>query len=140
MDAVKRILAAIPGIELVELDVPRVGTMSVNLAVVPGYKNELRERELEAAARDNVTTLATVFHACHRELAHYDSGRPYEIVNFMELIGESMGVSFPDLHKRFKQMADVDAIIEDCVDHIAENALNLDEVREVLQAEFATSP
>ena len=137
MDAVKRILAAIPGIELVELGVPRVGNMSVSLSVLPDYKHALRERELAAAARANVSTLATVFHACHRELAHFDSGQPYEIVNFMELLGESMGVSIPDVHKRFKQMADADRVIEDSIDLIVENGLDLDDAREVLQAEFA---
>ena len=38
----------------------------------------------------------TIFHACHREICHYESGRSFEILNFMELVGESLGLRHED--------------------------------------------
>lgn len=38
-----------------------------------------------------VDVLATVYHACHRELCAYDDGRPFEILNVMSLVAESLG-------------------------------------------------
>jgi hypothetical protein len=44
MDAFKKILRAIPGLEVVELDVPIVSTQASHLSVLPKFKAELRER------------------------------------------------------------------------------------------------
>ncbi len=41
MEAAAEILQAIPGIELIDLRQPAVGSQSVNLRVLPAYKREL---------------------------------------------------------------------------------------------------
>jgi heterodisulfide reductase subunit D len=139
--AVKRILKEIPGVELVELDVQRVGLMSNYLTVTPKFKDELREREFRAAAEAGVTTLATIFHACHRELCHFERDVTFEIVNVMELIGESMGIRADDIYKRLKMMEQVEAMMEDCEDLIKRYGLDPNEAREVLLADqLAASP
>ena len=55
--AVRKLLAIVPGVELVEIDVPRVGTQANSLAVLPAFKRELVARELAAVADAGVTTL-----------------------------------------------------------------------------------
>jgi Fe-S oxidoreductase len=100
MAAIKQVLRAIPGLELVELDVPILSTQASHLSVLPEFKAELREREFRAAAEAGVTTFASIFHACHRELITYQPQVSFELINFMELIGESMGIRIPDLYKR----------------------------------------
>lgn len=133
--AVKNILAAIPGVRLIELDVPRVGLMSNYLTVTPRFKDQLREREFRAAADAGVTTLATVFHACHRELCHFEKDVSFEIINVMEIIGESMGLHAVDIYKRIKMMDGIDRMIEECSDLIAEHDLDRDEARDILLAD-----
>jgi heterodisulfide reductase subunit D len=133
--AVKQILGAIPGLEFIELDVPRAGLMSNYLTVTPRFKDELREREFRAAEQAGVTTLATVFHACHRELCHFERDVTFEILNVMELIGESMGIKADDIYKRLKMMNEVEAMMDDCKDMIAQHGLDPDEAREVLLAD-----
>ena len=96
MAAVKKLLSIIPGAELVEIDVPRVGTQANSLAQLPKYKRELVQRELAAVADAGVTTLATIYHACHREICDAGEGRSFEIVNFMELLGEGLGLDSED--------------------------------------------
>jgi heterodisulfide reductase subunit D len=71
MSAVKQILGAIPGLEVVELDVPIVSTQASHLSVLPKFKAELRERDFQAAAQAGVTTFASIFHGCHRELVKF---------------------------------------------------------------------
>jgi heterodisulfide reductase subunit D len=137
MTAVKQMLGAIPGIELVELDVLIVSTQANHLSVLPEFKAELREREFRAAAEAGVTTFASIFHACHRELVQYQPQVSFELVNFMELIGESMGINIPDLYKRLRLIGDIDTIIADAADLIAAHRLDLDTVRDVLAREIA---
>lgn len=136
MAAVKEVLRAIPGLEVVELDVPILSTQASHLSVVPEFKAELREREFRAAAAAGVTTFASVFHACHRELIAYQPQVSFELINFMELIGDSMGIHIPDLYKRLRLIGDIDTIIADAADLIAAHRLDLDTVRDVLAQEM----
>jgi heterodisulfide reductase subunit D len=137
MDAVKRVLRAIPALEVIELDVPIVSTQASHLSVLPKFKAELREREFRAAAAAGVTTFASIFHACHRELVQYQPRVSFELLNFMELIGEAIGLHIPDLYKRLRLIGDIDAIIADAADLIAANRLDLDTVRDALAKEMA---
>ncbi|MGH7115618.1 MAG: heterodisulfide reductase-related iron-sulfur binding cluster, partial [Stellaceae bacterium] len=132
MKAVKRVLRAIPGLEVVELDVPIVSTQASHLSVLPKFKAELREREFRAAAEAGVTTFASIFHGCHRELVKFQPEVSFELLNFMELIGEAMGIHIPDLYKRLTLIGDIDAIVADTADLIAVHRLDLDTVRDVL--------
>jgi Fe-S oxidoreductase len=140
MAAVKELLAIVPGVELVDIDVPRVGTQANSLAVLPAFKRELVRRELAAVADAGVTTLATVYHACHRELCDAGDGRNFEIVNFMEILGAGLGLHSEDLYKRLKLMGDIDAVIAATSPAIAAHDLDLDTVRDALLAEFGDLP
>ncbi len=130
--AVRAILAAIPGVELVELDVPRAGVMSNALSVLPDFKRALREQEFAAAAAAGVTTLATVYHACHRELVQFSPDVSFEIINAMELLGEAMGIRHADLFKQYALLGDVDAILAEAGDTLAAHGAKLDVLREVV--------
>jgi hypothetical protein len=77
-----------------------------------------------------VTTFASIFHACHRELVAYQPQVTFELINFMELIGEAMGIDIPDLYKRLRLMGDIDQIIADTSELIAAHGLDLDTVRD----------
>jgi Fe-S oxidoreductase len=136
VDAVKKLLSIIPGAELVDIDVPRVGTQANSLAQLPKFKRELVERELRAVADAGVTTLATIYHACHREICDAGEGRSFEVVNFMELLGEALGLDSEDLYKRLKLVRDIDEIIVETAPQIAANRLDLDTVRDALAFEF----
>ncbi|MCB9868190.1 MAG: (Fe-S)-binding protein, partial [Phycisphaerales bacterium] len=74
--AVKTVLRAIPGLEVVDLDVPVVSTQASHLSVLPKFKAELREREFEAARAAGVTAFASLFHGCHRELVKFQPDVP----------------------------------------------------------------
>jgi len=131
-EAARAILEAIPGLEFVDLEQPRIGYMCNTLNTVPEYKREIHFNQLAAAEAAGVTTLAGIYHACHRELCSHERDWPFEVINFMELIGQSMGLERPDLFKRLKIMQDVDAVIAESHDMIAAQGLDLDDVRAVI--------
>ena len=138
MQAARRILGSIPGLELVEIDVPRVGLMANYLSVLPGFKAATEQTELAACAAAGVTTLATVYHACHRDICAYEDGRPFEIVNFMELVAETMGLDpRPDDYKRLKLLGDIDAVMAETAPAISAKGLDPAPLRAVLAADMA---
>ncbi len=136
MAAVKQVLRAIPDLEVVELDVPVMSTQSVHLNVLPKFKEELQQRIFAAAVEAKVTTFASIFHGCHRDLVHYQKDVSFELLNFMELIGEAMGIHIPDVYKRLSLMGDIDAILADSADMIAANGMDIETVREVVAADM----
>jgi heterodisulfide reductase subunit D len=133
-EGVIKILTAIPGIELVDLEQPRVGYMCNSLAPVPDYKRELHARELAAAEAAGVNCLVGIYHACHRELCAHETTYPFKIVNFLELVGEAMGIQRDDLFKQWKMMQDVDRVLAEVAVQAATAGLDIESVREVLIA------
>ena len=129
-----KILTAIPGLELVDLEQPRVGYMCNSLAPVPAYKRALHARELDAAAAAGVDYLVGIYHACHRELCAHETTSPFKVVNFLELVGEAMGVEKIDLFKEWKMMQDVDRVLAEVAKQANAMGLDLETVREVLVA------
>jgi Fe-S oxidoreductase len=134
MEAVRKLISIIPGVELIELDVPRVGTQANT--VMAKFKQELLEREYRAAAEAEIDILATVYHADHREICDASTGRSFAVVNFMELLGEALGLDSDDAYKRFKHIRDIDDIIVETAPLIEANKLDLDAVRDALAVEF----
>ncbi len=134
--AVRKLLSIVPGVELVEIDVPRVGTQANSLAMLPAFKRALVQRELAAVADAGVTTLATIYHACHRELCDVGDGRSFEVINFMEILGQGLSLESEDLYKRLKMIREIDDIIVETSPLIAEHGLDLDTVRDALIQEF----
>ncbi|HEX2940986.1 MAG TPA: hypothetical protein VHO91_08055, partial [Rhodopila sp.] len=131
-EAAQAILRAIPGLDFVDLAQPRVGYMCNKLAPLPAFKQNYHRAQLQAAADAGVDTLAGIYHACHRELCSHERDWPFEVVNFLELVAESMGIDRPDVFKRLKVMQDVDAVLADAAALIETNAVSLDEARNVI--------
>jgi Fe-S oxidoreductase len=132
MEAAEALLNAVPGIEIVKLDVPAVGLQSVNLATLPKFKAELQLRELEAARKAGVDALVAVYHSDHRELCAHERDWPFKIMNILEVVGESMGFSQEDHYKSLKIKQDVDAIITDSADLMKRHGVDLDTARKVI--------
>jgi heterodisulfide reductase subunit D len=131
-EGVLKILGAIPGLTIVDLEQPRVGYMCNSLAPVPAYKRALHAQELDAAAAAGVDALVGIYHACHRELCAHETTYPFRVVNFLELVGEAMGVDRPDLFKQWKMMQDVDRVLAETSSQITAAGLDIESVREVM--------
>ncbi len=135
-ESAQAILRAIPGLDFVDLRQERLGYHCNMLAALPAFKRDAHRQQLEAAEQAGVTTLAGVYHACHRELCSHERDWPFEVVNFLELLGESMGLMRPDLFKRMKLMQDVDAILAEAAPMIETHHLDLEEARTIIAKEL----
>jgi heterodisulfide reductase subunit D len=134
MDAAEKILRAVPGIDVMTLEVPAVGLQSINLQTLPFYKKELQLKELEAARAAGVDALVAVYHSDHRELCAHERDWPFRIANILEIVGESMGFAREDHYKNLKIKQDVEAILADSADLIRSHGVDLDTARKVIVA------
>ncbi len=132
MEAAAEMLAAIPGVELIDLKQPAVGLQSVNVGVLPSFKRELQLNELQAACDAGVDALVAVYHSDHRELCAHERDWPFRIINILEVIGESIGLHRQDRYKQLKIMQDADQIVAECSDLIAKHSLDAGNARNIV--------
>jgi len=131
-ESVVALLSAIPGIEVVDLGIDGIGYHMTSLITVPETLKHHVAETLRKAEAAGVTTLAGIYHGDHRELVSHQSQWPFDIVNYMELIGESMGIRHEDVFKRMKLMRDADAILAEAAPLIEAHGLDPEEVRDVV--------
>ena len=132
VEAGTALLRMVPGVEVVELDQPAVGLMSNFLNALPDYKRGLHLAELQAAEAAGVDALVAIYHPDHRDLCAHERDWPFKIVNILDIVGESMGLSHADVFKRLKIMQDADVIVADCKDLIAENKVDPAAARDIV--------
>ncbi|HEX4556973.1 MAG TPA: (Fe-S)-binding protein [Xanthobacteraceae bacterium] len=140
MEAGADILRTIPGIEIVDLNQPAVGLMSNALRALPDYKRQLQLDELNAARDAGVDALVAVYHPDHRELCAHERDFPFRILNLLELVGESMGLSQEDRFKRLKKLQDVDLILSETRDLLVHHHVNEEAARKSVQAMLDEQP
>jgi Fe-S oxidoreductase len=137
----RTILKAIPGLELVEVENPA----ALGRHCAPKWINRVGRPQWQKAiagimdaARDaRADALATLYHSCHREICHAEAKYPFAIVNYMDLLGEAMGIEHPDLYKRYKLSGDPEAVFREVEPYVRAHGLDPTRVREVLRNAFA---
>ncbi|HCU90264.1 MAG TPA: (Fe-S)-binding protein [Gammaproteobacteria bacterium] len=132
VEAVKALLDAIPGLEVVDLGHRSAGYTGTALAPMKDYLKKSIKGTLLAADKLNVDILVGIYHNDHREFSGHEAAWNFKVANYMELLGESMGLDQPDIFKQFKLMGDVDAIIEASSELILQHDLDVETLREVI--------
>jgi len=140
MEAAAEILSSVPGITLVDLGQPSPGLMSNYLRALPDYKRKLQLDELNAAREAKVDALVAVYHPDHRELCAHERDFPFRILNLLELVGESMGLSQEDRFKRLKKLQDVELILDETRDLLAHHHVKDDVARQSIRAMLDEQP
>jgi heterodisulfide reductase subunit D len=132
MEAVRTLLGAVPGIEIVEIESSAIGYNGTALAPMGQYHADTVESALRDAEAAGVDVLVGIYHGDHREFAGREGDWPFTLQNYMELLGESMGFAQADRFKELKLMQDPDAVLAAAAGMIAEYALGAEEVRDVV--------
>ena len=140
VEAATELLAAIPGIELVDLGQPTIGLMSNALRTLPDYKKKLQLQELEAARDAGIDALVAVYHVDHRELCAHERDWPFQILNLLEVVGASMGLAYPDHYKRLKLLQDVNLIMAECRELLAHHGIAEEVARASVRAMLDEQP
>lgn len=132
MEAVRALLGVVPGLEIVEIETSSIGYTSPALAPLGSYHRDTVAGVLRDAEAAGVDTLVGIYHGDHREFSGLEGEWPFSIANYMELVGESMGLAEPDRFKELKLMRDADAILAASKALIEAHGLDPELVRDVV--------
>ena len=101
-DKVAAMLSKVPGLAIVE-GPQAAGHMCSSLAPVAGALAATAKATWEAAAAAGASTVITVFHSCHRELAAYSGRAGIGIVNWVHVVARAMGITTSDTYLGWRQ-------------------------------------
>lgn len=99
---VEDLLRAVPGLELIETEFSAPGHMCSALSRVPQSLKDVTRTTCELAVAGGADTVATMFHACQRLLCGLEGSEPFRVVNYVNLLTESMGLTLRDEYKEWK--------------------------------------
>lgn len=108
---VEDLLRLVPGLQLLPTAESAPGHMCSALARVPAAARDATRAVCDAALVAGVDTVATVFHSCQRLLCGLEATEPFRVVNYVNLLAESMGLAFNDDYKDWKLAGSEDAVI-----------------------------
>ncbi|GIX48516.1 MAG: hypothetical protein KatS3mg131_2727 [Candidatus Tectimicrobiota bacterium] len=136
----RAILQAIPGLQYVEIANPP----ALGRHCSPKYISRLGQQAwaqhldevFRQAAAAGVEVLATIYHSCHRVLCHQEAAYPFAVVNYISLLGEALGLDYPDVYKRYRLLGDPEAILAEVQPYVAAHHLPPEQVRDVLYRTF----
>lgn len=137
---IRKVLGAIPGIELVELEQFPYGYQCGPAFERPNpaaYKATL-QKLCEEASKADFEYLITPFQSCHRDLCTAEKHYPFKEKAFILLVAEAMGFDYgEDLYKKYKIMADPDAIMWEARDYIALSGYAPERFKPAIAIEFS---
>ena len=107
------LLRLIPGLELVVADFQAPGHMCSAISAVPAALKDVQRRSVAFCAQHDCDTLVTGFHACQRLLCGLQTTDGLKVVNYVNLLVESMGKTpLPDEYSEWKNAGSEAAIRE----------------------------
>jgi heterodisulfide reductase subunit D len=136
---VATLLSAIPGLELVQTE-QHVYGYQCSTIVLPEVQRAALDGAISEARRVGADALVSVFHGCHRFLVKraIETGSQFEVVNWVSLLGRSLGIEVKDRYRAFALLGDEDLILEEALALDAGEGIPIEKLREAIRWEHGT--
>ena len=136
---VATLLSAIPGLELVQTE-QHVYGYQCSTIVLPEVQRAALDGAVSEAQRLEADALVSVFHGCHRFLVEraIEQRAPFEVVNWVSLLGRSLGVEQKDRYRAFALLGDEDLILEEALALDAGDGIPIDKLKAAIHWEHGT--
>ncbi len=139
LDGPRQVLRQLPGVTLMEMEHHGPDTACCGSGAIcwfPESCARIREERLQEAAQTGAAHLVTVCHYCNQSFAGAGGKYEFNVTNYVNLVAEAMGIQRDDKFTQYTRWGDLDLILKDADDHIAESPFERERVIEVLQSVF----
>ncbi|RJP24156.1 MAG: (Fe-S)-binding protein [Candidatus Abyssobacteria bacterium SURF_5] len=136
----RKAVKAIPGIRLVELEHRGKETRCCGSPAAqhdPAAAKQMGLLLMEEAKKSGAELLVTQCLSCNRTFRGLAQGYPFEVVNFVALVGRALGIEYESKLPLYLKWRDVDRVIEDARANIEASAYTEQEVRFFLELLFS---
>ena len=73
----------------------------------------MRRRLYDLVAATKAHAMATVCNTCTMTMAPEDSELPFEVTNFIRVVGQALGIDYREKFKKFVQLGNLDSVIKE---------------------------
>jgi Fe-S oxidoreductase len=134
------ILRAIPGLTLVPSPVyPELGVQcseAVRRKLGEERFRALLEEYAQAVAASGAQVLATLYHACHRNLCGMEARYPFVVQNYISILGEALGITYDDAFKRWTLSGDEETIYAEVAERARAKGISEARARGAIRRHF----
>lgn len=138
-DSPREVLRQLPGVTLREMKHHGQETVCCGSGAIcwfPESFAQIRKERLQDAAQTGAEQLVTVCHYCNQTFAAEESKYDFIVTNYVNLVAEAMGIRRNDKFMQYTQWGNLDLILKDADDHIAESPFDSERIIKVLQEVF----
>jgi Fe-S oxidoreductase len=135
----REVLWQLPGVTLREMKHHGLETSCCGSGAIcwfPESSARIRKNRLQDAAQTGAQRLVTVCHYCNQIFAIEEGHYNFSVTNYVNLVAEAMGIQRDDKFKKYILWGNLERILKDAEDHIAESPFERDRIIEVLKAVF----
>jgi Fe-S oxidoreductase len=138
------ILSSIPGTEIVDLpQFPELGPICYGRAhrsLDDKRHGEIMDALFASALEQRCDVVATIYHACQRELCHEERRGPFTVRSVVGLVAEALGGGRGDRLKRLKKADDLEAALSEVEPNRAARGISHENTRAVIGGLLGRSP
>lgn len=133
-EGARKVLKAIPGIQLVEMEHWGKNTICCGSGSVDSEAGKKVGRcRMEEAKKAGADVLVTICVGCDEMYQSLAQDYPFEVMNLMTLVGRALGIEYEDKMSKYSEWGDVDRIIEDARTNIEASKFPEQEIRAFLE-------
>jgi Fe-S oxidoreductase len=135
----RKVLQNIPGVKLVEM--PRHGkdTVCCGSGAEDYFHNgfeAVRDDRMMEASQTKADVLVNVCHHCHNVFLGDEDKYNYSVKNYVSLVAEALGIEREDSFKKYKQMKNINNILENIDKRIDKSPFTREKIIEALNTIF----
>ena len=135
----RQVLSQLPGVTLKEMEHHGSDTMCCGSGAVCWFPDscfQIRDNRLMEAEQTGADQMVTVCHYCHQIFASRETSYNFDIVNYVSLVAESMGIHRQDKFKRYTQWNDLEMIMNDLEPNIENSSFDKEKIVDILKSVF----
>jgi Fe-S oxidoreductase len=135
----REVLKQLPGVTLKEMQHHGKDTLCCGSGAVcwfPQSFDQFRDRRLEEAAASGAGRLVTVCHFCSQTFVAEERRFNLRTTNYLNLVAAALGIRRDEKFQRYMLWRDMDRILGDAHDQIAESPFGKERIVEVLRSVF----
>ena len=139
LDGPREVLRQLPGLTLREMKHHGPDTLCCGSGAIlwfPESCARIREERLQEAAQTKADRLVTVCHYCNQTFPGEGDKYEFLVTNYVNLVAEAMGIRRNDKFNKYTQWGNLDQVLKDAEDHIADSPFERERIIEVLQSVF----
>jgi Fe-S oxidoreductase len=136
-EAAKTLLAAVPGLEYIEIDSDDLlGNSCIPAELDNAEWSQLIERQLRQSEEAGASTFATLYHSCQRHICVEEENTSLTIEHYLSVFARALGIEHEDTYKKYRLWGDPERVLADMAPCMIANNVDEGRAREIVGSTF----